>query len=109
MQWYKVEIIKPKTEKDRLGNDFRTGEFEVIKETRGRFTPYDAVTNNPDKDLSVTKNSQLIAIPCTDILPGAMIRMNNIVYEITERKYMRPRWIILEVKNYHDKNDNKPG
>jgi len=101
MIWDNVEIIKPATVTDDLGNTIPSGNYDIILSAHGRL--------HTDTKLTVTGGRRLeegeavIQVPCpAALIKGAThVRYNGKLYGIAGITPLPPRWSLLTVKGWH--------
>lgn len=101
MIWRPCKLLREITEKDQLGNDVPTGDYETIAETECRYTPW----SNYDlaiEEREVTKNEQryVLHVPYDTAKLATHAEIDGVRLRITRISDLYPRWTALQVEVY---------
>jgi hypothetical protein len=101
MIWRAINVLKAITEKDRLGNDCTTGRFDILAETKGRFSPWtDTDVEIEGRDVTENEQRYLLPVPYDTIKTATHADFGGKVVEITQITDNAPRWTVLQVRRW---------
>ena len=103
MIWRSCKLLREITEKDRLGNDVPTGDYETITETECRHTPWSSY-DLAIEERKVTKNEQryVLPVPYDMAKPATHAEIDGVRLRITRISDLYPRWTALQVEVYRE-------
>lgn len=100
MMWDNVEILRPATVVDELGNAVPTKRLDVVIRTHGRLQAENVLTELEGR--RETAGQATIQVPCQmSCIRGAThIKYDGHTYEIKETSAPSPRWCLLTVEGW---------
>ena len=99
MIWKSCKLLRETTEKDLLGNDVPTGNYETIAETECRYTPWSSY-DIAIEERKVTKNEQryVLPVPYDMAKPATHAEIDGVRWSITRISDLYPRWTALHLE-----------
>ena len=101
MIWTDATLLTYETETDRLGNEIPTDIVHDSRDVQLRYTPWTDEQILADlREVTKTEQQFAVPLPYSEVKDFTNVRIDDVLYKITETQDLAPRWSVLRVKVY---------